>query len=304
MNFTFLVTVVLTAVIFVGVVIAISHAIAPRSYNPQKMEPYECGIPTRGRSWMQFRVGYYLFAILFLMFEVETVFLFPWAITVKQLGPQTLTGILFFFFVLVLGLAYAWRKGALEWKIPYEEFQDNETLEKIIQELNAGGVNVVVGALDTLIDWGRSNSLWPLTFATSCCGIEFMAVCAARYDIARFGFEVTRNSPRQADVILVSGTITHKMAPVLRRLYDQMADPKYVVAVGGCAVSGGPFRKSYHVVQGVDQILPVDVYVPGCPPRPEAFLYGMMQLQRKVKIEKFFGGVNRKMKNEEKKNEE
>ena len=203
--------------------------------------------------------------------------------------------------------------------IPYEEFQDNETLEKIIQELNAGGVNVVVGALDTLIDWGRSNSLWPLTFATSCCGsnslwpltfatsccgIEFMAVCAARYDIARFGFEVTRNSPRQADVILVSGTITHKMAPVLRRLYDQMADPKYVVAVGGCAVSGGPFRKSYHVVQGVDQILPVDVYVPGCPPRPEAFLYGMMQLQRKVKIEKFFGGVNRKMKNEEMKNEE
>ena len=123
-----------------------------------------------------------------------------------------------------------------------------------------------------------------------------MAVCAARYDIARFGFEVTRNSPRQADVILVSGTITHKMAPVLRRLYDQMADPKYVVAVGGCAVSGGPFRKSYHVVQGVDQILPVDVYV--------AFLYGMMQLQRKVKIEKFFGGVNRKMKNEEMKNEE
>ena len=112
MNFTFLVTVVLTAVIFVGVVIAISHAIAPRSYNPQN----ECGIPTRGRSWMQFRVGYYLFAILFLMFEVETVFLFPWAITVKQLGPQTLTGILFFFFVLVLGLAYAWRKGALEWK--------------------------------------------------------------------------------------------------------------------------------------------------------------------------------------------
>ena len=188
--------------------------------------------------------------------------------------------------------------------IPYEEFQDNETLEKIIQELNAGGVNVVVGALDTLIDWGRSNSLWPLTFATSCCGIEFMAVCAARYDIARFGFEVTRNSPRQADVILVSGTITHKMAPVLRRLYDQMADPKYVVAVGGCAVSGGPFRKSYHVVQGGDQILPVDVYVPGCPPRPDAFPYGIMQLPRAGKNEKFFGGVNRKMKNEEKKNEE
>ena len=178
--------------------------------------------------------------------------------------------------------------------IPYEEFQDNETLQKLVQELNEGGSNVILATLDDVIDWGRSNSLWPWTFATSCCGIEFMAVCAARYDIARFGFEVTRNSPRQADVVLVSGTITNKMAPVLRRLYDQMADPKYVVAIGGCAVSGGPFKKSYHVVRGVDTVLPVDVYVPGCPPRPEAFLYGMMQLQRKVKIEKFFGGTNRK----------
>ena len=127
--------------------------------------------------------------------------------------------------------------------IPYEEFKDNETFEKLVAELNQNGTNVIVSTLDDLINWGRSNSLWPLTFATSCCGIEFMAVCAARHDIARFGFEVTRNSPRQADVILVSGTITTKMAPVLKRLYDQMADPKYVVAVGGCAISGGPFTK-------------------------------------------------------------
>jgi NADH-quinone oxidoreductase subunit A len=116
MNFTLLVTVLLTAIIFVGLVITISHAISPRSYNPQKMEPYECGIPTRGRSWMQFRVGYYLFAILFLMFEVETVFLFPWAISVRQSGVSALLGVAFFLFILVLGLAYAWRKGALEWK--------------------------------------------------------------------------------------------------------------------------------------------------------------------------------------------
>ena len=178
--------------------------------------------------------------------------------------------------------------------IPYEDFKNNEYLEKMVQELNANGGKVWLGCLDDLINWGRSNSLWPLTFATSCCGIEFMAVGAARYEFARFGFEVARASPRQADLIMVAGTITHKMAPVLKRLYDQMADPKYVIAVGGCAISGGPFKKSYHVLNGVDKILPVDVYIPGCPPRPEALLYGMIQLQRKVKLEKFFGGVNRK----------
>ena len=178
--------------------------------------------------------------------------------------------------------------------IPYEEFKNNEYLEDMVKKLNENGTNVWMGCMDDLINWGRSNSLWPLTFATSCCGIEFMAVGAARYDFARFGFEVARASPRQADMIMVAGTITHKMAPVLKRLYDQMADPKYVVAVGGCAISGGPFKKSYHVLNGVDKILPVDVYIPGCPPRPEALLYGMMQLQRKVKLEKFFGGVNRK----------
>ena len=183
--------------------------------------------------------------------------------------------------------------------IPYEEFKNNEYLEEMVKQLNENGANVWMGCMDDLINWGRSNSLWPLTFATSCCGIEFMAVGAARYDFARFGFEVARASPRQADMIMVAGTITHKMAPELKRLYDQMADPKYVVAVGGCAISGGPFKKSYHVLNGVDKILPVDVYIPGCPPRPEALLYGMMQLQRKVKLEKFFGGVNRKEKKTE-----
>ena len=176
--------------------------------------------------------------------------------------------------------------------IPYEEFKDNETLEALIAEINKERTNVIVGKLDDLINWGRSNSLWSLTFATSCCGIEFMSVGAARYDFARFGFEVTRNSPRQADLIMCAGTITHKMAPVLKRLYDQMAEPKYVVAVGGCAISGGPFKDSYHVLNGIDKIMPVDVYIPGCPPRPEAILYGMMQLQRKVKLEKFLGGKN------------
>ena len=176
----------------------------------------------------------------------------------------------------------------------YNEFKNNDYLEKMVEELNANGTNVLVGVLDDIINWGRSNSLWPLTFATSCCGIEFMSLGAARYDFARFGFEVARPSPRQADFIMVAGTITDKMAPVLKRLYDQMADPKYVIACGSCTITGGPFKNSYHVVKGIDKIIPVDVFVPGCPPRPEAMLYGLMQLQRKVKVERFFGGVNQK----------
>ncbi|MEI6898797.1 MAG: NADH-quinone oxidoreductase subunit B [Bacteroidota bacterium] len=164
-----------------------------------------------------------------------------------------------------------------------EEFRDNETLETFKKT----GNGILMTTIDDIIDWGRSNSIWPLTFATSCCGIEMMATGAARHDFARFGIEVYRASPRQADVIVVAGTVVNKMAPVLKRLYDQMSEPKYVIAMGACAVSGGPFfYNSYHVIRGVDHVIPVDVYIPGCPPRPEALLYGVMQLQRKIKLEK------------------
>lgn len=176
----------------------------------------------------------------------------------------------------------------------YEDFKDNEYIDKLVEDLNASGTNVVVGKLDQLMQWGHANSLWPFCFGTSCCAIEFMCLGAARYDMARFGFEVARNSPRQADYIMCQGTITYRMAPALVRLYEQMAEPKYVIAVGACTVSGGPFKNSYCVVKGIDQIIPVDVYMPGCPPRPEAMFYGLMQLQRKIKISKFFGGDNRK----------
>ena len=183
--------------------------------------------------------------------------------------------------------------------MPYDAWKDNEYIEELQKQLQEAGVNVVVGQLDKLINWGRSNSVWPLTFATSCCGIEFVSLGAARYDMARFGWEVARSSPRQADFMMVAGTIVKRMAPVVRRLYDQLAEPKYVIACGSCAVSGGPFKKSYHVVMGVDQIVPVDVYLPGCPPRPEAMIYSIMQLQRKMRVERFFGGVNRQEKQEE-----
>jgi len=143
---------------------------------------------------------------------------------------------------------------------------------------------VVTTRLEAVINWGRKNSVWPLPFGTACCAIEFMGMAASRFDISRFGSEVLRFSPRQSDLLLVLGTVTNKQAPVLRQIYAQMAEPKWVVSVGVCASSGGMYR-TYATLQGIDRVVPVDVYVPGCPPRPETMLHGIMKLQEKISKE-------------------
>lgn len=142
--------------------------------------------------------------------------------------------------------------------------------------------HVVFTSLEKAIDFCRSNSLWPLSFGPACCAIEMMASGGARYDISRFGYEVFRPSPRHADVMIVAGTVTNKMVPVIKRLYDQMAEPRYVIAMGSCSITGGPFADSYSVLRGVDKIIPVDVIIPGCPPRPEALIEGFLKLKAKL----------------------
>jgi NADH-quinone oxidoreductase subunit B len=148
-------------------------------------------------------------------------------------------------------------------------------------ETKLGNLGIVTTTLEKAINWGRANAMWPLGFGLACCAMEFFAAQAPSYDMSRFGMELVRGSPRQSDLIIVSGRLTHKMAPVLRRLYDQMPEPKYVIAMGDCAACGGVFN-NYAIVQGVDEIVPVDVYVAGCPPRPEALLDGILKLQEKV----------------------
>lgn len=159
--------------------------------------------------------------------------------------------------------------------------ETQETSSLTTEEEQTLRKNVFLTTIDAVTGWGRAHSIWPLTFGLACCAIEMMAVGGAHHDFDRFGV-IFRPSPRQADLMIVSGTVTKKMAPLLRRLYDQMPAPKWVISMGSCATCGGPYYEAYSVLKGVDQIVPVDIYVPGCPPRPEALMYGVMKLQEKI----------------------
>jgi NADH-quinone oxidoreductase subunit B len=156
----------------------------------------------------------------------------------------------------------------------------------LIDGVNTPKDNILITSLETALNWGRSNSLWPFTMGLACCAIEMICAGAARFDIARFGSEVFRATPRQADLMIVAGTVTYKMGARVKKLYEQMPDPKYVIAMGSCAISGGIHGDSYNVLRGIDKIIPVDVYIPGCPPRPDALLDGLLLLQKKVRTEK------------------
>ena len=214
---------------------------------------------------MKFDVRYYLVAILFILFDLEIAFLFPWAVVLNDIG--------------LAGLRRddgvpRHPRGRLRLRV--EERSAGMGIEGVLQQ------GFVTTTVDKVVNWARTGSLWPMTFGLACCAVEMMHAGAARYDLDRFGV-VFRPSPRQSDVMIVAGTLCNKMAPALRKVYDQMPEPRWVISMGSCANGGGYYHYSYSVVRGCDRIVPVDIYVPGCPPTAEALLYGIVQLQNKIK---------------------
>lgn len=165
-----------------------------------------------------------------------------------------------------------------------EKLEDTGLISTVLAARERKGL-ILLTTIDQVFNWARLSSLWPVTSGLACCAIEMMATAMAHHDIARFGMEIFRASPRQADLMFVAGTVTKRMAPRVKQLYEMMPDPKWVISVGSCANTGGPYHESYAVIRGVDNIIPVDVYIPGCPPRPEAWLYGVIQLREKIKNE-------------------
>ena len=251
--------------LFMGLLLMVAGAvIGTHRPDAQKNSPYECGFEPFEDARLKFDIRYYLISIIFILFDLEIAFLFPWALVFRHLGLSGFFIMATFLTILIVGFIYM-EKGSIRMGI-----------EGILKE------GFVTTTADKLINWARTGSLWPMTFGLACCAVEMMHVGAARYDLDRFG-AVFRPSPRQSDVMIVAGTLCNKMAPALRKVYDQMPEPRWVISMGSCANGGGYYHYSYSVVRGCDRIVPVDIYVPGCPPTAEALLYGIIQLQNKIK---------------------
>ena len=247
------------AAVVAGALLGIPSLIAPRRLSPVKAEPFECGKDPIAVSEGRFAIKFSTVAIFFILIDIELLFVWPWAMLSRQAGLVRLRG-------------DAGVHGDLDVRLRLH--------------LAQGGIRVGVGSfftgkLDEALGWARKYSIFQYPFVTACCGMEYMATACSHYDVDRFGAGLPRFSPRQADVLFVVGTISHKMAPVLKRIYEQMTEPKWVVAFGVCTCTGG-FYNNYATVQGIDTIIPVDVYIPGCPPRPESVIDGLMKLQETI----------------------
>ena len=265
------------AIVFVAVSYLISRFVAPRRPTPEKLAPYESGIIPEVEPAQRFPVQFYLVAMLFVIFDVEIVFLFAWAAQWDRLGWYGIAAS-----TSPCSCSRRWstcgaRRPRLERQAAAPHIRDVHRGGRLIPPA-IGSPHHHPGEGRGL---GRTRSMFPVTFGLACCAIEMMATGTAHYDLARFGMEVFRASPRQADLMIVAGRLSQKMAPVLRQVYDQMPDPKWVISMGACASTGGMFN-NYALVQGVDQIVPVDIYVPGCPPNPQTLMHGILTLHEKI----------------------
>ncbi len=231
---------------------------------------------------------YYLVAILFIVFDLEIAFLFPWAVSLGSTGALRACG------HGHLSRRSWWSDSSTNGRKGRWNGTSGRGAGRPGRRTDAAGFaqrGFLTTQLDSLVSWARTGSLWPMTFGLACCAVEMMHAGASRYDLDRFGV-VFRPSPRQSDVMIVAGTLVNKMAPALRKVYDQMPEPRWVISMGSCANGGGYYHYSYAVVRGCDRIVPVDVYVPGCPPTAEALLYGIIQLQRKIDRHGRRGGLS------------
>ena len=235
--------------------------LGPRRSTPIKLETFECGKDVLARPEGRFAIKFSTTAIFFIIFDIELMFVFPWTVVYRSLGALRVPD---------------------DGRVPRDP-DAGPPLHVAQGRARVGVADFFTTKLDDAIGWARKYSIFQYPFVTACCGMEYMATACSHYDVDRFGAGLPRFSPRQADVLFVVGTISHKMAPVLQRVYDQMTEPKWVVAFGVCTCTGG-FYDNYATVQGIDTIMPVDVYIPGCPPRPESVLDGLMKLQDKIAV--------------------